>query len=85
MTPLKSVHPEAQHGEVFLTNSNLNGYLTIGWLTKRRGTLAYDAYGELVPHFDKYDFRPVFVQASELAAAKIHSGIVSRRKLIGDP
>ncbi len=84
MTPLKSAHPEAHHGEVFLTNASLSGFESITWATKRRGIVAYDCNDVPVMLYDKHDFRPVFVSAAELAGAHIHRGIVYRRKLIGD-
>lgn len=84
MTPLKSAHPEARHGEVFLTNSNLAGFNAIAWTTKRRGSVALDGDAIPVMFYDKHDFRPVFVSIDELAAAKVNHGVVYRRKLIGD-
>lgn len=84
MTPLKTPHPEARHGEVFLTNANLASFNAIAWTTKRRGLVALDGDDAPVMFYDKHDFRPVFVSINELTAAKAHHGVVHRRKLIGD-
>ena len=53
-------HPELKEGEMFLTNSPPDGYINIGWETKRMGRQAYTIYGE-----ELSGFTPVFIQKKE--------------------
>ena len=73
-------HPELRKGEVFLTNASndlrlrdINGYIkkrssweSVGWRTKRKGTVAYDILGGPI----NWMF-PVFVQRDELVKGGI--------------
>jgi hypothetical protein len=61
------MHPEMLPGEVWLTNSDEEGFHEIGWNSKRRGKVAYDTHGIpiLSPRWD--DAFPIFAQTSELA------------------
>ena len=62
-------HPELREGEVFLTNGSISEfYPHIGWTTKRIGVTAYDSDKQPI---HSHDFRPVFVQRSELEKAGI--------------
>lgn len=66
-------HPEQQEDEVFISNSHDEGpvddtgrtdYECIGWKTKRRGVVAYDVNGKVLP-----EMFPVFVKRSEIEQA----------------
>lgn len=59
-------HPEAEKGEVFLTNIPEEGFAKCGWETKRMGFTAYDAAGR---RMTTYTVFPLFVQRSELTEA----------------
>lgn len=71
-------HPEMREDEVFIANifcndigqySNLDrgiAWNSIGWRTKRMGSVAYDPRGDIIP-----GSRPVFVQRAELQEAGI--------------
>lgn len=80
MIPLKTNHPETMPGEVFASNMNLRGFEDLQFVTKRRGSVAYDAWGKPIHEYEKYDFRPVFVQATELAEAGVLHGPKLRRR-----
>ncbi len=54
-------HPEAKQFEVFITNSDSSGYSNIGWKTKRRGEIAYDKNGKVMP-----GLFPVFADKTEV-------------------
>lgn len=59
-------HPEAQQGEVLLTNADLDTYKNhIGRTTKRRGVVAYDMHNRPIHGSALF---PVFVQRSDLEA-----------------
>ena len=58
----KGEHPELDEGEIFLTNSTLEGYPQIGWKTKRKGMIAYD-----INEVPVKGLFPVFVQQSEIS------------------
>lgn len=63
-------HPELRRGEIWLTNIEdpvPRSFLSIGWKTKRLGSIAYDICGKPVT-----GMRPVFVQQSELKEAGIN-------------
>jgi hypothetical protein len=62
-------HPEAVSGEIFLSNAGPDSFEQIGWKTKRRGETPYDVDGKVVQYYVERNFRPVFVQVSELQAA----------------
>jgi len=60
-------HPETLEGEMYVTNccsgifdSADDDYRDIGWKTKRKGTIAYDVYGNIIA--GSY---PVFMQIKE--------------------
>lgn len=55
-------HSEQRLGEVYLVNSNLICFGTIGWSTKRMGSVDYKAN----VHHVLGRLRPVFVQYSEM-------------------
>ena len=57
-------HPELEDGEMFLSNTNEEGYQRIRWKTKRRGEVAYNIDGIII---DKQSINlfPVFVQKQE--------------------
>ena len=62
---MKFDHPEIREGEIFLTNvcpayGRPDGYAHIAWVTKRKGEIAYDRDGDIIPNG-----RPVFIQLSE--------------------
>ena len=63
---MKFDHPEIREGEIFLTNVcpacglMPDGYVHIGWRTKRKGEIAYDRDGDIIPNG-----HPVFIQLSE--------------------
>ncbi len=63
-------HPELQKGEVWLTNTQEDGWHDIGWSTKRAGTVAYDRAGCAISTSPRYF--PVFAQRSELEAAGVN-------------
>jgi len=54
-------HPELKDGEIFLTNSTIEGYPHLVWKTKRTGMIAYDINDVPVK-----GLVPVFVQQSEI-------------------
>lgn len=55
-------HPEQRPGEIYLVNANLLSFPTIGWSTKRIGSVEYQKNGKSL--LAKY--RPVFVQYAEV-------------------
>ena len=57
---LEDEHSEIEEGELFLSNTNEEGYQGIGGKTKRRGNIAYDKSGNIV-----IGLFPVFVQKQE--------------------
>ena len=44
--PSNKNHPECRKDEVFVTNADSDSWPKIGWLTKRKGSVAYDADGK---------------------------------------
>ncbi|GEM_PF-5195991 len=62
----KNYHPECLSNEVFVTNSDEEGFYSIGWETKRRGRTAYDIYGNPISKMDWPGSFPVFVKKEEL-------------------
>lgn len=68
-------HPECREDEVFLGNVDDEAFPSIGWKTKRRGSLAFDSDGEPIDHHWPGG-RPVFVKREELA--KAGEGILER-------
>lgn len=64
-------HPELQPGEVLLHNSTDESFKALPLLTKRRGTKAYNIYGDLITHKPYF---PVFAQRTELLAAEEAQG-----------
>jgi hypothetical protein len=61
-------HPELLEGEVFFTNTDqaLANFELSKWKSARKGTVAYNIEGNIVP-----DSVPVFIQRSELEEAGI--------------
>ena len=64
-------HPELREGEIFLNNvkpadEEYQGFAAIGWKTKRLGNIAYNVFGDILPHH-----RPVFVLRSEMEQADV--------------
>lgn len=57
------IHPEILQGEVFVSNMDSARFSAFTWLSKRKGSLAYDGEGHLLTARDWF---PVFVQESEL-------------------
>lgn len=53
-------HPEIESGEMFLTNSDIDGYENIHWETKRKGDVAYDINGNIIK-----GMFPVFISREE--------------------
>jgi hypothetical protein len=43
---IKKPHPECGQDEVFITNADSDSWPKIGWLTKRKGIVAYDTAGK---------------------------------------
>jgi hypothetical protein len=60
---MKSFHPEIQQGEIFISNMNGEQFQALGWLSKRKGTVAYDGEGGQLNFADWF---PVFIQTAEL-------------------
>lgn len=56
-------HPEAEEGEIFLTNSNQKAFEEISWSTKRKGLVALDSNGLMTSNTDWF---PVFIGKKEL-------------------
>lgn len=67
---LKNYHPECQSDEVFVTNSDNEGFYSIGWETKRKGEMAYDIYGNPISKIGWPRSFPVFVKKEELKRKK---------------
>ncbi len=57
------IHPEAEEGEIFLTNSNERLFNDMLWRTKRKGSVALDGNGLMT---DDADWFPVFISKLEL-------------------
>lgn len=63
-------HPEIRSGEVFLTNADEDLFRQLGWMSKRRGHIAFDVKGN--PISDSWpDSFPVFVKKKELEKAGV--------------
>ncbi|KKM96749.1 hypothetical protein LCGC14_1174860 [marine sediment metagenome] len=54
-------HPEVLPGEVFITNCHPRDVTSVGWATKRVGSVAYDRLGGIVK-----ELLPVFAQRWEI-------------------
>ena len=59
-------HPETQPGELPIGNSTSTDYPMIGWKSKRKGIVAYDIYGNVIPPRDEYPIFPVFANLTEM-------------------
>lgn len=53
-------HPEIKKGEMFLSNTTLEDYHCIRWMSKRKGITAYTINGKVIK-----GMFPVFVQKQE--------------------
>ena len=58
-------HPERKSGEMFLCNTSLKNYGSIGWSSKRMGKKCYLTSGELFG-----GLYPVFIKKSEYMSSK---------------
>ncbi len=63
-------HPELGPDEVWITNTDLEGFSKIKWKTKRMGDLAYDLYGKIINGYNGSKVLPVFVKKSEIMLKK---------------
>lgn len=64
-------HPEAQRGEVYIGNYDLNDYTLLDWKTKRRSMATDETNAQFVSFKGERDLTPVFVQMDELIACGI--------------
>lgn len=67
--PMAWQHPELQEGEIFLANTDDEGFEEIGWETKRMGIMPYDVNNE--PIWSRGSFFPVFVQKAEVETVSV--------------
>ena len=75
-TSFNNNHPKLQEGEVFISNiwfedssdpkDSRTDWETIGWRTKRMGSIAYDSNGNVIP-----DACPVFAKRAEMRDAGV--------------
>lgn len=77
-------HPERAPDEVFIDNTDFEGFSAIGWSTKRRGSVAYSFTGEK-KSTDSNELFPVFVKISEIRNSDKGAGILSRHLPVSKP
>ena len=46
---MNMTHPERRQDETFLGNADDNCFASCGWKSKRRGSVAYDTEGNVIP------------------------------------
>ncbi len=63
------VHPEIRPGEILIGNMWGSDFKNVGWISKRRGNVAYFTDGRPIPRTQA--FVPCFVQRSEIEAAGV--------------
>lgn len=56
-------HPELMKGEMFLSNSTIEGFDLISWKSKRMGIQAFNYDNEMIDSIN--NLYPIFVQRAE--------------------
>ncbi len=75
-------HPEILPDEVFISNTDIRDFYSIGWKTKRRGSIAIDWLGQPLGSRWPRSF-PVFAKKSELEKEGVlHTAIHRDRKSV---
>lgn len=59
-------HPERRDDEIYLGNFDYEGYLKIGWESKRMGTKSYLTNGKPLPCQEMHGMFPVFVKNKKI-------------------
>lgn len=80
----RAAHPEAEAGEVWIGNMFRSDFAAVGWLSKRRGVVAYfmsgKNKGKPIPKAQR--FCPVFVSRAEIEQAGVaipDNGVIDHR------
>ena len=61
------IQPETREGEVFFSNMTAQQFELFDWVSKRKGSVSYDGYGN---RLDEPNWFPVFVTTKEIAERK---------------